>query len=320
MNRVRVVQIITGLLIPVTTAFIFHFLFDLESRWTDVLEIMSFSFLFFLPLLLGVVTMYVAPLEKTKKIGYRIREPWIPVVVFATLSILTAAEGWACWIMMFPLFILISSLGGLLGGYLRNRKSRNAYLSVLVLLPFICAPIEAEIGKSTKQYRAYTVIDIKAPKEKIWALVTRVQEIKAEEDHGWLTRTLGFPRPLRAELNFEGVGAFRKAVFDKGLVFDETVLAYEHQRMMKFSIHANTYDIPSTTLDEHVVVGGEFFDVLDGTYELEQLSENTCRLHLYSHFRLNTTFNFYAGWWASWIMRDIQQNILQVIRTRAQQG
>ncbi len=88
---------------------------------------------------------------------------------------------------------------------------------------------------------------------------------------------------------------------------------------MRFSIKANPYDIPSATLDEHVVIGGKFFDVLNGTYKLEQLSDSTCRLHLYSHFKLTTTFNWYATVWAGWIMDDIQDNILQVIRRRAEE-
>lgn len=86
---------------------------------------------------------------------------------------------------------------------------------------------------------------------------------------------------------------------------------------MSFTIKADPYNIPSTTMDEHVVIGGKYFDVLDGTYELQPLSDGNFRLHLYSHFELNTTFNFYASWWASWIMKDIQNNILQVIRQRA---
>jgi uncharacterized ferritin-like protein (DUF455 family) len=87
---------------------------------------------------------------------------------------------------------------------------------------------------------------------------------------------------------------------------------------MVFSIKAYPHEIPSTTMDEHVVIGGEFFDVLNGTYELEQLSADTYRLHLYSKFKMNTTFNFYASWWAGMIMKDIQNNILQVIKSRAE--
>lgn len=71
-------------------------------------------------------------------------------------------------------------------------------------------------------------------------------------------------------------------------------------------------------MDEHIVIGGKYFDVLDGTYELEQLNDSTCRLHLYSHFRMSTTFNAYASIWGKWIMQDIQDNILQVIKNRSE--
>jgi hypothetical protein len=127
-----------------------------------------------------------------------------------------------------------------------------------------------------------------------------------------------FPRPVKAELNYEGVGAYREAVFTNGLVFHETVSEYIDQKKMVFSIKAYPHEIPSTTMDKHVVIGGQYFDVLNGTYELEKLTETTHRLHLYSHFKLTTTFNFYASWWAKWIMKDIQNNILQVEKLRAE--
>lgn len=60
------------------------------------------------------------------------------------------------------------------------------------------------------------------------------------------------------------------------------------------------------------------FDVLNGIYELQQLNDRTYRLHLYSYFKLTTTFNFYASWWARWIMKDIQYNILQIEKERAE--
>lgn len=139
-----------------------------------------------------------------------------------------------------------------------------------------------------------------------------------QNDKGWLTKSLGFPRPVKAELNYLGVGAYREAIFTNGLVFHETVTDYEDKKKMVFTIKANPHEIPSTTMDEHVVIGGNYFDVLNGTYELEKLDDNTYRLHLYSHFKLTTTFNFYASWWAKWIMKDIQNNILQVEKQRAE--
>ena len=188
------------------------------------------------------------------------------------------------------------------------------------MLPFFVLPIEQAVAKILGQYKAYTYIDIHSSKEKIWNNITRVKAISKSEDNGWFTNALGFPRAIEAELNYEGVGASRKAIFEKGLVFNETVLSYEQQKKMVFSIKANPYDIPSTTMDQHIVVGGQYFDVLNGTYELQKLNDSDYRLLLYSHFRLTTTFNFYASWWAGWIMKDIQKNILEVIKERSEKG
>ena len=67
------------------------------------------------------------------------------------------------------------------------------------------------------------------------------------------------------------------------------------------------------------MIGGKYFDVLNGTYELEKMDEGKFRLHLYSNFKMNTTFNFYAGWWGKIIMKDIQNNILKVVKKRAEE-
>ncbi|WP_315820321.1 hypothetical protein [Paraflavitalea speifideaquila] len=65
------------------------------------------------------------------------------------------------------------------------------------------------------------------------------------------------------------------------------------------------------------VQGIYFFDI---TANREKLWSNVTGMReMYSHFKLSTTFNFYASVWAGWIMKDIQNNILQVIKARAQQ-
>ncbi|TAE45636.1 MAG: hypothetical protein EAZ89_21215, partial [Bacteroidetes bacterium] len=252
---------------------------------------------------------------------YRIMLPWLPLLVLMGITLAFSIEGWACWLIVLPLFMFTASLGGIWGGHLKTRtgqKNGRVYISLAALFPLMIAPAESLISRIPGTYEAYTSIDIHSGAEEIWGNVTRVREIPEAQDKGWLTQLLGFPRPVKAELNYEGVGAYREAVFTNGLVFHETVLEYQEAEKMVFSIKADPYDIPSTTLDAHVVIGGSYFDVLNGTYELEKLSENHYRLHLYSHFKLTTTFNFYASWWVRWIMQDIQNNILQVIKSRAE--
>ena len=318
MNNPRLISFLKVIAIPTGYAIILRLFFGV-STWEDLFSVMSVSFLFCLPTIVGVLTVYFSTIEKVKNRAYRIFTPWIPILIFLVITLAFAMEGWACWLMVLPLFLIAASIGGLIGGYFKMKKqSTNVYISVLAMLPLMMAPVEAMVGTIPGTYEAYTFIDINAPADKIWSNVTRVKEIKEEQDNGWLTRTLGFPRPVKAELNFEGVGAYREAIFTNGLVFHETVSEYIDQKKMVFSIKAYPHEIPSTAMDEHVVIGGNYFDVLNGTYELEKLNETTHRLHLYSNFKLTTTFNFYASWWAKWIMKDIQNNILQVEKQRAE--
>jgi len=67
-------------------------------------------------------------------------------------------------------------------------------------------------------------------------------------------------------------------------------------------------------------VGGPYFDVLEGTYRIERLNDRQVLLHLSSKHRLSTRFNFYAGLWTDFIMRDIQRNILRIIKRRCEAG
>ncbi|MCB0518620.1 MAG: hypothetical protein H6577_04800 [Lewinellaceae bacterium] len=308
--------------IPILFALIIRGIYGLNGRvWEELFSVMSVTFLLLLPFAVGAITIYLSDIEKVKSKAYRFFMPWLPIFGFFILTLLLSIEGWACWVMILPVFLLAASIGGFIAGYykLRNaKKNGKLYVSLLALLPLLISPIEQSIKTIPGTYKAYTFIDIKAAPQAIWSNVTRVATIQEKQDKGWLAKFLDFPRPIKAELDFEGVGASREAIFSKGLVFHELVREYQHQKKMVFTIKANPYEIPSTTMDEHIVVGGDFFDVLDGTYELEKLNENDYRLHLYSHFEMKTNFNFYASYWGKLIMQDIQNNILQVIKYRAE--
>ena len=313
-------RLLIGIAVAVTLGLLIRLLFD--AAWAaSFFTVMAIGFLVGVPLLIGFVTVYIAEKEKTYKITFAILTPWISIMALFLLTILLDIEGWACWLMALPLFLLFSSLGGVWAHKLRIRKNKernNLQLSLVLLLPFIITPLERMIGQSTQTYKAYTEIEIHASKQQIWSNVTRVRAIKQQQDSAYFTRFLGFPRPIQAELDTEAIGGRRKAIFDKGLIFYEQVIAYQPYKLMVFTIHANPYEIPSTTMDKHIIVGGDFFDVLNGTYQLEAQGNGSYKLHLYSNYKLHTTVNFYADIWARWIMKDIQQNILKVIKQRSE--
>jgi hypothetical protein len=311
---------LTVLLIPVFYAGFTHILFNfyLLNQFTSV---MSVGFLAGVPLAMGYLTVALSDRQTANNIWYSLFAPWVPILAFMGLTILFKTEGRACWIMILPVFFFFSSIGGIIARIVRRSQrdgSQKIQGAVVLFLPLLLSPLEKLLPDRPVRYEAYTCRDIRASPADIWSHVVRVSTIREEEDHGYLTRFLGFPRPLRAELNFTGVGGSRQAIFSKGLIFEEIVKEYNERRKMHFTIKADPNAIPPTAMDKHVVIGGQYFNVLDGTYMLETLNDSVCRLHLYSHFTLRTSFNVYAGWWAGLIMKDIQNNILRVIKTRCE--
>lgn len=309
-----------SLLIPVIFAGATRILFDLNlfQRFTAV---MSLSFLVGVPFVMGYLTVALSERAKIESVSFCLFEPWIPVLIFMGITIVFKVEGAACWIMVLPIFFIVSSVGGIVARAVRksHKNKENKMQGAMVLfLPLLLTPLEKLLPNGCVRYEAYTVEDIHASPRTIWSHVLRVRLIGKEEDHGYLTRFLGFPRPLEAELNYAGVGGSRQAVFSKGLVFQETVREYEDLQHMGFTISVDPNAIPPATMDKHVVIGGAYFNVLDGSYILQRIDDSTCRLHLRSHFTLQTTFNAYASWWAGLIMKDIQNNILGILKTRCE--
>lgn len=314
-------KLIIAITVALGFAFLMRYVFAINTL-SKLYSVMTVTFLLGLPFAVGFITVFLCKMDS---IRYKVNAffiPFIPIVAFFLITLLAKIEGAACWIMILPVFLIFAGLGGLTARYYRLKKedrTNNTYVFIIALLPFLISPLEKMISVIPGKYKAYTEIDIHATKAQIWQNVTRVRAISTKQDSASFTRFLGFPRPVKAELDTAGIGGKREAIFDKGLIFHETVIAYQPLKSMTFTIKANPYEIPSATMDKHIVVGGDFFDVLTGTYELEQLDGQTYKLKLYSNFKLSTTFNFYASIWANWIMKDIQTNILKVIKARAEQ-
>lgn len=287
----------------------------------DYLSVMSVSFLVFVPISIGILTIMLSPKEMSDSYIFRIFAPMAAIMVFLVSTTILNMEGLICWIMALPVFLVVAAVTAVITGAIRDSlywKKTRLSVSLFILLPFLLAPIEQQVRIEPKLFTVNTSIQINAAPDKIWENVVRVREIKESEDKGKLSKYMGFPRPIKAELDSLKIGGVRKAIFSKGLVFDEKVKYYEHEKKMSFSITPLTEQIPATTLDEHVTIGGKYFTVLDGNYELEKIGENKYNLILYSHFTMNTTFNFYSGLWSELIMKDIQNNILQVIKNRCE--
>lgn len=292
------------------------------NRFQNYWSLMTLGFIFLVPLTLGILTVYYGEKQRKRSWPYRIFMPWVPCSVLMLAAFLIGWEGSICILMALPVFLFMSSLGGIIAGLIFQTKGpqQNNFplLIFFAALPFVSASIENQFHLPQSTRTVETQITINTSPQTVWQNIERVREIKQDEQKTSIFHLLGFPRPVEATLSHEGVGGIREATFEGGVLFVETITKWDSEKELNFSIKADTKSIPPTTLDEHVTVGGPYFDVLEGGYRIEPVNNEQVILHLSSKHRLSTRFNFYVGWWTDSIMRDIQKNILGIIKTRCE--
>jgi hypothetical protein len=207
--------------------------------------------------------------------------PLASVLISMAVAVMVKWEGYACLVFASPIMLLFSLLGGFFarGSWVRSRKASSGTTLLVSALPLIALVIESHLPTPWETRTVHTQIEIHAPASVVWTNIKSVRAIESRELHpDWVTG-IGFPKPVAAALSHEGVGGVRQASFTGGLLFTETIDRWEPERDLRFTIRANTSSIPAGTLDEHVTIGGAFFDVLDGEYTLEPLSDGVL-LHL----------------------------------------
>ncbi len=285
----------------------------------EIFKLMSLAFLFFGPFVIGFINIFFLAEERPLTAGKAIVCRTSPVLLCTGLVSIIGIEGAICLFMALPIWLIMSSIGGLMAYGIRKLgfKSRKAPCFAFVF-PILLGGVESSVPIPNEVLEASNDMVIEANLEEVWELVREVKPIKPNELSLSLASLMGFPQPDSAILVGSGVDAYRLARFHGGVEFHEAITVWKPFEAIHFTIKANTDRIPATTLDEHVTIGGPYFDMLTGHYDLKALPDGRTLVKLSSRHRLNTHFNWYAGVWSKAIMSSIQSNILLVIKNRAE--
>jgi hypothetical protein len=292
------------------------------------MEIMSITFLCLVPVLIGFLTIWLTPKESTDHVAVAFFKPWLSSLVILVLTIMFNVEGAICWIMLFPIFAFAAGIGGVIAYNLRNKRTKNPdkndwegpdtlKVSFVLFIPLFLGVLEGDRITSRKDFMVSRDVIIDASPAAVWKELTHINEIKPDEHSISFSTLMGFPTHLRTTLDTAALGGKRMAIYEKGLYFEETISAYEHERLMVLDIKTDPNNIPPTVMDEHIVIGGKHVDILQDTYKLEALPDGRSRLSLSSKFYINTPFNWYAGIWSYYLMSDILQCELDLVKERA---
>jgi hypothetical protein len=281
----------------------------------------SVAYIFILPIILGAIPVLFSTKEQLSAYKTYLLLPWFITFTFFLLSYVSGFEGMICLAIIVAPFLLLGTLGAFVFRLIKLRsKGPGTKLYVSLLIPLIILGIETNFQASDHIHTVSTTIDISANKSKIWENVKNVKDIKADEIETHFVHLIGVPKPLNGQLDKEEIGGIRHITWEKGIKFEERITSWQDEIGFSYDIDVDPNSIPPKTLDEHVMIGGRYFDVLKGSYKIDQLGDIKSKVTLTCTYRVTTNLNLYSKLWADFILNDFNEMILEVIKKRSEKA
>jgi hypothetical protein len=161
-------------------------------------------------------------------------------------------------------------------------------------------------------------IFVAALPEHIWRELVNTPGIKREEvGAAWMYR-IGVPVPEAGSGEVRDGEHLRHITMGKGIRFDQVATEWRPNERVTWRYRFAENSFPAGALDDHVRIGGHYFDLGDTTYSLTLAGAGT-RLSVRMRYRVSTPFNWYAGPVADFLVGDFAERILEFYARRAVQ-
>ena len=290
---------------------------DLGSRMGAAGPMLA-SFVVLVPILIGAFTV-VAARERAPGFGFAIVGPWVPTLAFVAGTAILLIEGSVCIAMALPIFLALASVGGVVGWIVvKTSKPRGPAMNALLLLPLAAGVGETQLALPQTLARSSASVHIDAPPEAVWALINRATDIRPAEMKGGLAWRIGVPLPVEAITRATPAGRVRQLRWAGGVRFDEPITDWQENRYLRWTYDFRPDSFPPGTLDEHVLIGGRHFDLVDTSYALAPEAGGT-RLDIVVDYRVGTHFNWYAAPVGRLVVDDAARAILAFYKRRCEQ-
>ena len=313
MEKSRIKTLLFGLTAGVIYAFVVMLLV------THCHENVSISYIFVLPLLLGAIPVLFSTKEQLQSYKTYLILPWGITLTFFFLAWAFGFEGMICLTIIVAPFLALGTLGAFIYRLIKlKNEGKGTKLYISLAIPFLFLLIETNIQPTDQIHTVTTSLEINADKLKIWENVKNVKNIQPNEIKTHFVHLIGIPKPTNGELDKEQIRGVRNITWEKGIKFEEKIKSWDEGNGFAYDINVDPTSIPPTTLDEHVIIGGKYFDVLEGSYKIDKLGQTKNLVTLSCTYRVTTNLNFYSKLWADFILDDFNEMILEVIKKRSE--
>ena len=282
-------------------------------------EIVSSSFLLLAPFATGAIAVFFGSRAGRLSVGQQIGTAAGTMIFFLIAMFVLFIEGMICIMLVLPVFMIASMIGGLAMGLgLRLVKYNGAVVSCFALLPVVLAPLESRLTPDSDERTVVNTVIIDASATDIWNNLTSVADIQRHELGFSFTHAMGVPRPLHAAMDGAGVGAVRTSQWEKSVQFKEVVTQWQPPHRLSYDFDIPPNSIPRDALDRHVEIGGEYFTVVSGGYTIRPLNAGQCEVTLQTTYANRSNLKLYGNLWGDFVFDDFHRSILRLIKQRAE--
>ncbi|OYT90262.1 MAG: polyketide cyclase [Burkholderiales bacterium PBB3] len=279
---------------------------------------MAGAFIYLSPILVGAITVYVAETQKRRSWGYYIVAPYVANCLYVLGTLLILIEGLICAVIIVPMFALLGSLGGLaMGAVCRTTNWPKQTLYSLAVIPLFLGMVGDQLPSPQVLNSIQRSTVVHATPEQVWSHLNRAVDIQpAEFGATWAAR-IGVPMPLSGVTEMTKEGLVRKSLWNKAVHFDEPISDWQPNRYLRWSYRFFEDSFPPHALDDHVMIGGHYFDLKDTSFTLTPVANGT-RLDIEAHYRVSTQLNFYADRVAQLLLGNMMETGLQFYKNRSE--
>lgn len=280
---------------------------------------MMAAFVYLSPFVVGMVTVYVAERSHRRSWGYYAWAGALANGLYIVGSLATLLEGVICAILILPLFLVAGALGGLLMGALCRWLKRPAgTLYGVAALPLLLGAFaEGTAAGPHALQSVHRQVLVQAAPDEVWRHLMDADRIAPREvNRAWMYR-IGVPTPLAGVTERTAQGLVRDVRMGKGIHFQQVSTDWEPSRRVHWRYRFTPDSVPPRALDDHVRIGGHYFDLAGTTYTLTPQGKATL-LEIDMQYRVSTSFDWYAGPIARWLIGDFSDVILGFYRARSE--
>lgn len=283
------------------------------------LQIVSTAFLVVCPFSVGAISVLLSGSHERISIRNQVVISISTMSLFLVAMFATFLEGLICIILVAPVFLIASILGGLLAGLIHNRwKVKHSVLPIFALLPFLAAPYEGQVPQHEVEQSVRNTIHINAPADVVFQHLAEVRDIQPEELGFSFMHVIGLPRPLSAEMSGRGLGSVRISKWEKNVWFKEEITSWTQPVQMRYRFIVPRGGVPREALDRHVEINGEYFDLVDGGYDLLPTKDGGTDLTLTTRFLNKSHLKLYGNIWGKLVLSDFHKAILGLMKSRSE--